>query len=501
MTSKALLCVAVWLISSVAWADDFAALRNHNWHQWRGPEATGVAPHGDPPLEWDADTNIKWKAPLPGRGNSTPIVWQDRIYLLTAIKTDRELRPAETETSDVDASTHPLQLVSHAEPAGQPSAGALAQADQPPAAENPPAEGERQRGEGRRGGGRQGGGGRFGWEPQPPTNFYQFIVVCLDRNTGQTIWQQTAAEIVPHEGHHQTASYASSSPITDGKNLYVWFGSPGLFCYDLDGNLKWQRDLGKFRMSHSFGEGASPALHGDTLVVNCDHEDQSFITALDAITGETKWRVERDEPTSWDTPLIVERDGKAQIVVNGTNRARGYDLETGKVLWECGGQASNPIASPVANEELTFCMTGHRGFALFAIRLDSQGDITGTDKIAWQRDSGTPYVPSPLLSNGRLWFTKSRNAILSCVDAATGEPVIDQKRLPDMNSLYASPVGAAGRIYICSREGTTVVIRDAEELEILATNQLDDTFDASPAIVGNEIYLRGAGHLYCIAAP
>lgn len=336
---------------------------------------------------------------------------------------------------------------------------------------------------------------------QPPTNFYQFVVLCLDRNTGETIWQKTATEIVPHEGHHPTGSYASSSPITDGKNLYVWFGSPGLFCYDLDGNLKWQRDLGDFRTAFSFGEGASPALYGDTLVINCDHEGQSFITAIDANTGDPKWRVDRDEGTTWDTPLIVEYDGKAQIVVNASNRARGYDLETGAVLWECGGQASGPIASPVANDKLTFCMTGQRGFALYAIPLDSQGDITGTDKIAWHRDSGTPYVPSPLLYNGRLWFTKSRNAILSCVDAQSGEVLIDEKRLPDMDSLYASPVGAAGRIYIPSREGTTAVVKEGDELEILATNALDDTFDASPAVVGDELYLRGQNHLYCIAEP
>ena len=413
MTGKTLCCVVVWLISNLARADDFAGQGQNNWPQWRGPDATGVATHGDPPIHWDANTNIKWKVPIPGEGKSTPIIWGDRIYLLTAIKTDRTAEPAAVETSAVEASSPAVQLVAHIEPAASspssgPSPRALAQAEQPPAATPPPAEGERPRRDRQRGGNRGGGGrggGMFGRAP-PPTNFFQFNVLCLDRNTGKIIWQKTATEIVPHEGHHQTASYASSSPITDGKNLYVWFGSPGLFCYDLDGNLKWQPDLGDFDTRNSFGEGASPALYGDTLIINCDHEGQSFITALDASTGETKWRVDRDEQTTWNTPLVVEQNGKAQIIVNGTNRARGYDLDTGDELWECGGQASGPIASPVATEDLAFCMTGQRGFALYAIPLDSQGDITDTDKIAWHLDAGTPYVPSPLLYNGRLWFTK-----------------------------------------------------------------------------------------------
>lgn len=502
MIKRTICCLVACAFAGVVWAEDFASQRDNNWHQWRGPEANGVAPHGNPPIHWDANTNIKWKVPIRGEGKSTPIVWQDRIYLLSAIKTDRQIEPAKTETSATTAPPGQVQLVSHTELPGEPSARALAQADQPPAAATPPSDGERQRGEGQRGEGRGGRRGGMGFgRAAAPTNFYQFVVICLDRKTGQTIWQKTATEIVPHEGHHQTASYASASPITDGKNLYVWFGSPGLFCYDLDGNLKWQRDLGDFDTRNSFGEGASPALYGDTLVINCDHEGQSFITALDANTGKPKWRVDRDEQTTWDTPLVVEHNGKAQIIVNATNRSRGYDLETGEELWECGGQASGPIASPVANDMLTYCMTGQRGFALYAIPLDSQGDITDTDKIAWHRNSGTPYVPSPLLYGNRLWFTKSRNAIVSCVDATTGEPLIDQKRLQGMDSLYASPVGAAGRIYIASREGTTAVLRDADELEVLATNQLDDTFDASPAVVGDELYLRGQNTLYCIAEP
>lgn len=497
MTNRALSTAVIWLLVGTVWADDFEAQRMQNWHQWRGPEATGVAPHGDPPTHWDEQTNVKWKVPIPGRGCATPIIWQDRVFVLTAIKTDRQVEPAET-SADATAAA-PVQLASHTEPAQQPPADALAQADAPQAQEGtPPGDGDRPRGEGRRGGrGRRG----FGFDSEAPTNFYQFVVICLDRNTGETIWQRTACEAVPHEGHHTSASFASASPTTDGERLYVSFGSRGIYCYDMDGNLEWKRDLGQMRIKFGFGEGSSPALYGDTLVINWDHEGESFLTALDARTGTTRWKVDRDEATTWNTPLLVPRADGVQIVLNGANRARGYDLETGRVIWECGGQGPNPIPTSVTLDDTAYCMTGFRSYALYAIPLSATGDITDTDQIRWQLNEGTPYIPSPLLYNGRLYFTKSREAILSCVDARSGEVLFDKERLPDLETLYASPSGAAGRIYFVSRNGAAVVIKQADEFELLATNQLDDSFDASPVIVGKELFLRGENNLYCIAEP
>ena len=325
------------------------------------------------------------------------------------------------------------------------------------------------------------------------------MVMCLDRNTGDVLWQKVANEAVPHESLHPTNTYASSSVTTDGKYLYASFGSYGVYCYDLDGDLKWTRDLGEMQTRNSFGEGASPTIHNGTLVVNWDHEGPSFIAALDAATGDIKWKQDRDESTTWNTPLIVEAAGRTQVIVNATGRTRSYDLDTGEILWECGGQASNPIPSPVARENLVYCMTGYRGYAVYAIPLDSVGDITDTERIAWHRDEGTPYVSSPLLYDDRLYFTKGRNGVLSCLNAETGEPIIDQERLTGMDSLYASPVGAAGRIYLVNREGTTLVLKKSDQLEVLATNVLDEPIDASPAIVGNQLFLRGDKHLYCIA--
>jgi outer membrane protein assembly factor BamB len=325
--------------------------------------------------------------------------------------------------------------------------------------------------------------------------------LCIDRQTGQTIWQRTAREAVPHEGHHQTGSFASASPVTDGQFVYAFFGSRGIYCYDLAGNLQWAKDLGDMHTRMSFGEGSSPALFGDTLVVQWDHEGDDFIIALDARTGNEKWRKLRDEPSTWGTPLIAEGAGRTQVITSGSNRVRSYDLASGELIWECGGLGSNPIATPVVFENLAIAMSGHHDPAGVAVPLSAKGDVTGSDDVAWQVTGITPYVSTPVLYDETLYFVKSRNAILSSVNAKTGETMINQKRLPDMDSVYASPVAARGRIYLASREGTTAVIEHGPTLEILAVNGLDETIDASPAIVGNELIIRGENHLYCIAEP
>ena len=325
--------------------------------------ANGVAPQGNPPTEWSETKNVRWKVEIPGVGSSTPIIWGDRIFLLTAIETDK-VSP-----------------------------------DVPPPAEQP----------------KRPFGIVF------PNHVHQFAVLCLNRADGKTLWQQVATEAVPHEGHHPDNDFASATPITDGQRLYVSFGSRGLYCYDMAGNLKWQRKLGELQTRLSFGEGSSPALHDGTLVTTWDHEGPSFIVALDAATGEERWRQPRDEQSDWATPLIVQRNGSTQVVTNASKRVRSYDLTTGELLWECGGQVGNVTPSPVAGHDLVFCMSGYRGNALYALPLDQRGDLTGGDKIAWKQDRGTPYIPSPLLYDDRLYFTQANDGILSCLNARTGE--------------------------------------------------------------------------------
>lgn len=462
------------MVYKAALADEFQDLRSKNWHQWRGPEATGVAPQGNPPVEWSETKNVKWKVALPGSGSASPIVWGDRVFILTAIKTDRTADDTE-ETANAKP-TVDFRYVTHADAAFR-----IAQNEE------------------RRGGFRRGGGFGRGFRGEKPVNYYQFVVMCLDRDTGKTLWQQVASEVIPHEGHHQTATFASASPITDGKHLYAYFGSRGIYCYDLDGNLKWGKDLDDMQMRNAFGEGASPALFNDTLVLACDQEVGSYIMALDANSGDEKWRKPRDEVSTWATPLIVPDGERVQVITSGSNRVRSYDLSNGDVIWECGGLGSNPIACPVVYEGLAIAMSGHHDPAGIAVPLSARGDVTESDSIAWQIEEKTPYVSTPLLYDGTLYFVKSRNAVMSSVDAKTGQPIINQKRLPDMESVYASPVGADGRVYFCSREGTTVVLKHGPKLDLLATNVLDEPIDASPAIVGNEIFIRGEKHLYNIA--
>jgi outer membrane protein assembly factor BamB len=426
------------------------------WPQWRGPLANGVAPRANPPVEWTETKNVKWKVKLPGSGSATPIVWDNQVFIQTAIPTGKKAEPSTDKSS--------TQAVAD-DAAGGPS-------------------------------GRQRGGMRS----EKPNEVYQFVLLCLDRESGKTIWQRVAREELPHEGVRQgEGSFAAASPMTDGKLVFAYFGSRGLHCYDLAGHLKWEKEFGRMRIKMSFGEGSSCTLSGDKIIVNWDHEGDDFIAALDKETGKELWRKPREEDTSWATPLVVQRDGQAQIVTAATRKVRSYDLASGKLLWECSGLGPNAIPSPVASDGIVYVMSGFQKNALLAIQLGRSGDLTGTDAIAWTRNKSTPYVPSPLLYGDRLYFFAGNNGILSCLDAKSGNPLIDAERLEALQGVYASPVGASGRVYLTGRNGTTLVIKQSDKLEVLATNKLDEKFDASPAISGNELFLRGHEYLYCIA--
>jgi outer membrane protein assembly factor BamB len=457
------------------------------WPQWRGPAQTGVAPSADPPTTWSESEHIKWKVNLPGTGNSTPIIWGDQIFIQAAIPTGKKAEAAKTE----DNSAAPPQ---------PPGGGA----DGPRPSGSPPgAEGKGSGPDGKGPGGLPPGGGgrgrgRFGGPP--PSEIQQFVLICLDRKTGKTLWQQVAKEELPHEGFREgEGSFASPSGLTDGKNVYAYFGSRGLYCYDMSGKLQWSRDLGKMRIAMTFGEGSSPTIYKDTLIVNWDNEDGSFITALDKNTGKTLWKEKREERTSWATPLIVEHDGKVEVITAATGKIRSYDITNGKLLWECGGLTRNVIPSPVADGEKVYCISGFQGSSLLAIKLGGSGDLTGTDSVAWTHKKSTPYVPSPLLYNGKLYFYAVNNGRLSCLDSKSGNVLIDAEPLDDLSGVYASPLGAAGKVYLAGRNGVTVVLKQSDKLEKLASNKLDDKFDASPAAVGKELFLRGRQNLYCIA--
>ncbi|MEM7603083.1 MAG: PQQ-binding-like beta-propeller repeat protein, partial [Verrucomicrobiota bacterium] len=269
---------------------------------------------------------------------------------------------------------------------------------------------------------------------------------------------------------------------------------------DLEGELLWSKtDFPKMKTRATFGEGSSPTLAGDKIVVPWDHEGPSALYALNKLTGDLTWTAERDdEPTCWATPLVVEVDGKSQVIMNGQTRARAYDLETGEELWSCGGQTDRPVASAVSADGLVFIGSGFRGSYLGAFQLDGKGELEGTNSIAWETADDTPDIASPVLSDGRLYFTKGKTGILTCRDAATGKVLFGPERIPGVTNLYASPIAAGGHLYLTDRSGTITLVKDAPELEVVATNSMGEGVDATPAPVGGQLFVRGERHLFCL---
>ena len=431
--------VLLFFLTSKAIAQDNSFAEN--WHQWRGPNANGVSMTADPPVLWSEDKNIKWKVAIDGEGTSTPIIWGDKVFVLTAIKTD------EKDPSIPD-------------PKDQPKTNFF--------------------------------------DIKRPNNKHAFVVLCLDRNTGKEIWRDTAITKIPHEGAHNDNDFASASPTTDGERLYCWFGSAGLFCYDLNGKKLWERELGEARVGSSLGEGCSPVIHKDKLVIVRDHSHKGSLEVLNAATGETLWRKTRDEDNAWATPLVLEHSGRTQVITAASDFVRSYDLDSGEIIWQCSGLTGNVTPCPVVDGDFVICMSGYQGHAAVAIPLTETGNISGSEKVRWTTDRGTPYIPSPLLYDGLLYINQSNQGILRCLDSKTGEVVFGPERLNGVSNIYASPVGAAQRVYIPGRDGATFVLKHSGTFEPIATNQLDERFNASPAVVGRNLFLRGEQHLYCI---
>jgi outer membrane protein assembly factor BamB len=415
----------------------------HDWAQWRGPLATGVAPHADPPVRWSENENVRWKSAIPGKGHSSPIVWKERVFLTTAVPFGDALGPI----VDDAPGTH---------------------------------------------------------DSVPVTQQQRFLALALDRSDGKVLWQTALREELPHEGGHVTGSYASASPATDGEVLIAPFGSRGLYALDLAGEVLWKQDLGRMATKHAHGEGSSPLLAGELVVVVWDHEGDSFVAAFDRRTGRERWRVARDEETSWASPIAVEHGERTQVVVSGTKRIRAYELESGALVWQCGGLSSNVVCTPVSADGLVFAGSSYESQALLAIDLSlARGEITNGEAVLWTRRRATPYVPSLLLVADTLYFLHHYQGFLARVSARTGTEHGRAFRLEGMDEVYASPVSAAGRIYVTDRSGLTVVLRHVAagsgELEVLARNTLDDTFSASAALAGRELFLRGEQFLYCLA--
>jgi len=409
-----------------------------NWPEWRGFNQTGASTTGNPPVEFSETNNVKWKIEIPGKGHATPIVWGTQIIVLSAVPTD-------------------IKVQKNAEAAPSPMS------------------------------------------PTQTDMVHKFTVLSIDKITGKTNWQTVVDEEVPAERTHELGSWASNSPCTDGENIFAFFGSRGLYCLDMKGNVKWKRKFGVMDIVASFGEGSSPAVYKDKIFIQWDHQGKSFMYALNKKTGEDVWKFERDEKTSWTTPLVVEVNGKTQVITSATNKVRSYDFETGAIVWELKGMTSNVIPNPVYADGILYLMSGFRGNALKAVDLaKANGDITGTAAILWEYNQDTPYTPSPVLMRGKLYFLKGNKGILTCLDAKDGKVIYSNQKLDGISDIFSSPTASKDQIYVAA-VGAVDVVKAGSEFALLAKNTLDDTFEASPVVVGNDLFLRGYKHLYCIS--
>lgn len=414
-----------------------------NWPQWRGPDGLGISTEKNLPTEWSVNKNIKWKTPIAGRGHSSPIVWGNRVFVTTAV--EGEAVPgakAVTHTIDGKEFRHPDSI----------------------------------------------GADRK----------HLFKVIALDRQTGKIVWEQTAFEGTPYDDRHRKSSYAASTPLTDGKHVYAFFGAEGLYAYDMKGKLAWKADLGKLG-TVGMGTGTSPILYENLVIMQCDEENgqASFIVALDKKTGKQVWKTPRKVQVSWSTPLLVRSSKRAELVTVGTESIISYDPATGKELWTHKGVESNAIPSPVANSESVFIVAGFPKKIAMAIPLGGSGDLG--DKVTWKYEKGTAYVPSPILYGGHLYLTTDRG-ILTCLDAKTGELKYEGGRVPIPATFTASPVAFGGNILLTSEDGDTFMIKAGAKHEILGSNSVGEPVYASPAIADGYIFIRGEKNLYCIGA-
>lgn len=431
-----LLCLSVFLPYSKA--QDKTAFST-NWPEWRGLYNTGSVSGGNTPVEFSESKNVKWKIEIPGKGHATPIVWGDQIIIQTAVPTDKKVVKTD---------------------AGEASQMAPTQTDL----------------------------------------VHQFTVVSVDKNSGKINWKTVVKEELPEERTHELSSWASNSPCTDGENIYAFFGSRGLFCLDMNGKVKWERDFGQMEIVASFGEGSSPAIYGDKVFIQWDHQQKSYLYALDKKTGKEIWNAEREEITSWATPLVVELNGKAQVITSATNKVRSYDTETGKLIWECIGMTRNVIPNPMYADGILYLMSGFRGNAVKAIDLaKAQGDITTSPAILWEYNQDASYTPSPVLMDGKLYFLKGNSGIITCLDAKTGKPFYSNQKIDGITNIFSSPTGNKDKIYVAATNQVSV-LKAGPEFAVLAKNILDENFEASPIIVGNDLFLRGAKYLYCLSA-
>ncbi|MBM3493631.1 MAG: serine/threonine protein kinase [Armatimonadetes bacterium] len=448
LSRRQLLLRAAVTLSAMAPYTARSAMGDADWRQFRGQTASGIGLDPRLPEAWSAADAVVWKAAIPGRGWSSPIVVGKRVFLTAAVKDGAPMEAARK-------------------------------------------------------------GLYFGGERAAPKDAYRWLVLCLDIGTGKMLWQREAHRGVPAFGFHVKNSPASETPASDGERIYAYFGNVGAFCYDLAGKRLWSKTWEAVPTRFGWGHAASPVLHGDRLFIVNDNDRQSFMVALDRKTGRQVWRVERDEKSNWATPFIWKHRLRTEIVTVGTGAVRSYDLD-GRALWTLRRMSSISIPTPVAGNGLLFVSSGYVGDKhrpIYAIRPGATGDITlqdgqtSNDYIAWSNPTAGPYNPSPIHYDGRLYVLHDRG-MLSCFDAQTGRAHYERARLEGANAFTSSPWAARGRVFCMSEDGVCYVVRAGDRFELLRTNRLadDDMCMASPALAGDRMLIRTSERVYCIRA-
>jgi outer membrane protein assembly factor BamB len=416
-----------------------------NWPQFRGPSGSAMSAEKDLPVAWSASKNVAWKVKIPGYGWSSPIVWGDKVFVTTAVR-DQQQKPTDSEHWK---------------------------------------------------------GGGFG---QPPAVVYQWQIYCLGASDGKVVWKRTAIKRMPSIPINSSNTHATETPVTDGRRVYAYFGMIGVFCYDLDGKQLWHKDLGAYKTDAGHGSGASPALEGRRLFIQCDNEVKSFLVALDTKTGKEMCRIDRTEATGWSTPLIWKNKVRTEVVCLGRRRMQSYDPATGKQLWELGGMNGQAFGSPVADANFLYAGTGGQfggGRPLFAVKAGASGDITLKNKatsnegVAWYQPKAGPLIATPLLYEGHLYIVEQQLGILNCYDAKTGKRMY-RERLPRGRGFLASPWTYEGKVFCLDEDGQTFVVQPGPKFKLLGRNQIEERCWSSPAIAGGALFLRTVDHLYCV---
>lgn len=443
-SSRISIALFIGCLLTVTLVNSAAAKVSSNWPQWRGPNGQGVSVEKGLPVEWSNTKNVKWKTPIAGRGHSSPIVWGKKIFLTTAL--DGEAIPGRTA-----GVTH--RLLDGTDFVHPDAVGANLK--------------------------------------------HTFKVVCLDRDTGKILWERVAYEGPVHDSRHKKASFASSTPATDGKYVFAFFGTEGLYAYDYKGKLIWKQNLGKLGTA-SVGYGVSPILYQNLVIMQCDDSGgNSFMAAFDKKTGKEAWRAPRKVDITWSTPVLVHTPKGTELVAAAAEAIISYDPSTGKELWRHKGLESNAVPTPVVRDDLVVLTSGSPAKIALAIRAGGSGDVTGTSQLVWSYNKGTAYVPSPILYGDYIYLTTDRG-LLTCLDVKTGKMVYEGARVPKPTSFQASPVAFEDKILLTSEEGDTYVIKAGPKHEVLRTNSLGEAVSASPAMADGKIFIRGDKNLYCI---